>query len=193
MSRGVVGLDRFLALLAGLVLVVVGVAVAAWPLGYLKQVWPAMPDELRLQTAGDVVGASWWPWAAGGAGVVLALLALWWLLAHVPRRGAGDLSLPGSDRAGRLMVDADAPASAAADVLADAPGVRSARGRTIRDRNQLVVELTVVTEPDADLDAVVSASDAVVADLARVLGRPDARARVQITVARRGRSGSRVH
>lgn len=193
MKRSVVGFDRVVVLLAGLVLLAVGAATAAWGAGRLDEVWTAAPQELQLKTATDAFAASWWPWAAGAAGVVFVLLALWWLAAHVPRRGAGTVSLPGTSRTGRLLIDPSAPAAVAAEVLAEAPGVRSSRGRVVRDRGRLVVELKATVEPDADLTAVVAATDAVTGDLAHVLGRDDARARVHLVVARSARHERRVH
>lgn len=192
MKRSVVGLDRVVVLLAGLVLLVVAAATAAWGLGRLNDVWPAAPQELQLKTATDAFAASWWPWASGGAGVLLVVLALWWLAAHLPRRGTGPVTLPGTSRSSRLLIDPSAPAAVAADVLAEAPGVRSTRGRVIRDRGSLVVELKATVEPDADLASVVAAADAVTGDLAHVMGRDDARARVHLSVARNGHRGRRV-
>lgn len=193
MGRAVLGLNRVLTLLAGVVLLLLGLAAAAWGAGWLVQVWTTAPETLQLQTATDTFEMAWWPWAAGIAGAVFVLLGLWWLLAHLPRRGVGMLSLPGSAREGRLLVDPAGAASTAADVLGDTPGVRSSSSRVLRDRGQLVVELKAVVEPTADLTSVVAATDAVSADLQQVLGRDDARARVRLAVARRARKASRVH
>ncbi|WP_328291268.1 alkaline shock response membrane anchor protein AmaP [Kineococcus sp. NBC_00420] len=193
MGRTVLGFDRLAAIVVGLVMVVVGLAAAAWGAGWLVRVWPAAPQQLTLKTATDAFATGWWSWATGIAGAVLVLLALWWLLAHLPRRGVGDLSLKGSGRQGRLTVDPAAAAGTAADVLAETPGVRSASSRVLRDRGQLVVDLSATIEPDADLQTVVAATDDVATDLGQVLGRDDARARVRLSVARRGHKTSRVH
>ncbi|WP_328291472.1 alkaline shock response membrane anchor protein AmaP [Kineococcus sp. NBC_00420] len=192
MGRAVLGLNRFLALVLGLVLIVMGVAMVAWAAGWLVKVWSAAPKTLTLKTATDAFTMAWWPWAAGIAGAIFILLAVWWLLAHLPRRGVGVLSLPGSSKSGRLLIDPAGAASTAADVLAETSGVRSASSRVLRDRGQLVVALKAVVEPTADLRSVVTATDEVAADLAQVLGREDARARVQLGVARRARHQSRV-
>ena len=192
MGRAVLGLDRLAAFVVGLVLLVVGLAAAAWGAGWLVRVWSAAPQQLTLQTATDTFATSWWPWAAGIAGALFVLLALWWLLAHLPRRGVGELSLKGSGGSGRLTVDPAGVAATAADVLADTPGVRSASSRVLRDRGQLVVAVKATVEPDADLQRVVEATDEVATDLAQVLGRDDARARVQLVVARRARRQTRV-
>lgn len=193
MGRAVLGLNRSLALLTGLVLLGLGLATAAWGAGWLVEVWTSAPRTLQLKTATDAFATTWWPWAAGIGGAVLVLLGSWWLLAHLPRRGVGLLPLPGSGDGGRLLIDPAGAASTAADVLGDTAGVRSSSSRVLRDRGQLVVELRATVEPSADLTSVVAATDAVSADLQQVLGRDDARARVRLTVARRGRTPSRVH
>ncbi|GAB3471713.1 alkaline shock response membrane anchor protein AmaP [Kineococcus endophyticus] len=192
MGRAVLGLDRLAAIVVGLVLLVLGLAAAAWGAGWLVQVWAAAPQQLTLQTATDTFATAWWPWAAGIAGAVCILLALWWLLAHLPRRGVGELSLKGSDKSGRLLIDPAGAAATAADVLAETPGIRSASSRVVRDRGQLVVAVKATVEPDADLQSVVTATDDVATDLAQVLGRDDARARVRLSVARRARHRTRV-
>lgn len=192
MGRGVLALDRLLALLAGVVLLVIGVATAAWGAGWLDSVWKASPQTLQLQTATDTFAQAWWPWAAGIAGAVFILLGLWWLLAHLPRTGVGSLTLPGSNKSGRLLIDPAGAASTAADVLAETPGIRSTSSRVLRDRGQLVVAVKATVEPTADLSSVVAATDDVSAQLRQVLGRDDARARVRLVVARHQRRQTRV-
>jgi hypothetical protein len=191
MRRSVIGLDRFLAIVAGLCLLVVGAAAIGWYAGWLVDVWPATPKRLSTAGAADVLDMSWWPWAAVGAGIPAVILGLWWLIAHLPRRGVGMLVLPGSGKTGRLLVDPAGPANAAADTLADTPGIRAARSKVLRDRGELVVAITGTVDPSADLSDVAAAADAVTTDLQAVLGRDDARARVQLSVARRHRVGSR--
>lgn len=193
MSRSVLGLNRLLAIVLGLVLLVVGLAATAWAAGWLVKLWVSAPDTLQLKTVSTTFAMAWWPWAAGIAGAVLILLGLWWLLAHLPRRGVGSLSLPGSNAAGRLSIDPAGAASTAADVLSEAPGVRAASSRVLRDRGQLVVALRATVEPTADLRSVIAATDDVASDLAQVLGREDARARILLGVARRARHQTRVH
>ncbi len=193
MRRSVLGLDRVMAVLIGLILLVFGIAIAAWYNGNLRRLFPEFPKKLSTDKASDLANTSWWPWAAGAAGVILVILGLWWLIAHLPRRGVGLLVLPGSGRTGRLRVDPSGPASTAAEVLADAPGVRSAHSSVRRDRGQLIVGLSATMDPRADLGEVIAATDAVATDLNAVLGRDDARARILLSVARRAKTQPRVH
>jgi hypothetical protein len=154
---------------------------------------PSVPGQLSTDGAGDVLTIVWWPWASGAAGALAILLGLWWLSAHVPRTGAGVLALPGSNRTGRLLVDPAAVAGAAAEVLADTPGIRSAHGRVLRDRGELVVAITGTVDARADLGEIVDAVDAVAATVKSVLSRDDARARIRLSIARRAHSQPRVH
>ena len=193
MRRFVLGLDRTLAILLGLILFVLGVAAAGWYTGGVRRLWPTFPKKLSTVGAIDVLSTGWWPWAAASTGTLVILLGLWWLLAHLPQRGVGMLVLPGSGKPGRLLVDPTGPASTAAEVLADTPGIRSTRGKALRDRGELVVALTGTIDPRADLTDVIAATDAVATDLQTVLGRDDVRARIHLSVARRARRQPRVH
>ncbi len=193
MRRSVIGLDRVIAILLGLILLLAGIGLAAWYNGNLRHLFPQFPKKLSTDGAGDLIDTSWWPWAAGGAGTLAVLLGLWWLIAHLPRRGVGMLVLPGSGKTGRLLIDPSGPAATAAEVLADTPGIRTAHSRVHRDRGQLVVALTATMDPRADLTEIINATDAVATDLQTVLGRDDARARVLLSVARRARTQPRVH
>ncbi|MFI5493628.1 hypothetical protein [Actinoplanes sp. NPDC051859] len=192
MRRRVLGLDRLIAILLGFALLGGGAALITWYTGDLRRIWPEAPTELSTDLIQDATDQPWWPWAAGGAGSLLLLLGLWWLIAHLPRRSVGMLTLPGSSGSGRLLLDPAGPATAAAEVLADTVGVRSTQGKVIRDRGQLVVELTATVDPAADLATVISAADDVTADLDCVLGREDAHARVRLSVARTHRTQRRV-
>jgi hypothetical protein len=187
MSRAVLALDRILTFLLGLLLLAAGAAAVAWWAGQLGRVWPTVPDTLSLGAASSAVGAPWWPWAAGVVGVVAMLLALRWLIAHVPRRNVGTLALPGTPGPGGLRIDPGAAATTAAQVLAEIPGVRSAHGTVHHDRGELVAALSATIEPTADLTTVVDHTERVSAELGHVLGIDAARCRVQLSVARRGR------
>ncbi|MEJ5946630.1 hypothetical protein WDZ17_15130 [Pseudokineococcus basanitobsidens] len=191
-KRSVLGLDRLATFVVGLVLVALGVAMVAWWGGWLVLVWPQAPDALTLRTATDAFAASWWGWGSLVAGVVVGLLGLWWLLAHRTHRSTGPVRLEGSDDSGGLLLDGSAAVSTAADVLSGARGVRAARGKLVRDRGELVAEVSAVVEPTADLEHVVEVAEAALADLAVVLGRPDVAGRVRLDVARDTRQASRV-
>lgn len=193
MSRRTLAVDRLVALLLGLVLLAGGAALVAWPTGWLDRLLGQEESgTVSTTVVTDALDASWWTAAAAAGAVVLAVLAVWWLVAHVPRQSAGTLSLTGSGRSGQLTIDPSGPAQAAADELATVAGVRSCRGSVQRERGRLVVALDATVEQRADLHEVAAEADRVTAELYHVLGRRDARARVRLTVARRDKSFDRV-
>ena len=192
MRRSILAFDRVLLLLLGLLLVAVGVAAVGWQVGFLAEVWPDAPDQLEVDS-GTVTGASSFPALAGVIGVALVVIGVWWLLAHLPRRSVGSLSLPSGEQPGRLVVDPGPAVATAADVLADDPLIRSARGAVLADRGELVVRLRATVDPGSDLDDVVDACDRVLADLAHVLPADRLRSRVELSVLRRGAVDARVH
>lgn len=191
MRRSILGFDRVLVLLLGLLLLVLGVAAVGWQTGFLESLWPDVPDEIAVDS-GQVTGSSSFAALAGVVGGALIVIGLWWLLAHLPRRSVGSLRLPSGDQPGRLVVDPGPAVATAAEVLADDPMIRSAKGAVLADRGELVVRLRATVDPDADLGAVVDACDAVLADLAHVLPADQLRSRVELSVLRRGAVGPRV-
>jgi len=170
MSRSMVAVDRFVALVMGIALIAAGVFAVLWWRG-------AFPEAPSLDLAGvrGTLDQPWWPWVAGLVGALGVVLGLRWMLGHLPDRGVGLLKLPGSSSQGRLSADAGSVATAAADVLEGVPGIRSSSGRVLRERGQ-----------------VAAAADQVASDLASVLGRDDLCCQVQLKVGKRGRSQPRV-
>ena len=188
MSRGVIAFDRFASFLVGTVLIAAGGFALVWWLDLFS--W--LPPALNTSPVTDTTSQPWWPWVAGLVGAVLALLGLRWLAGHLPNSGVGELTLPGSGSQGKLRAAAAPVAKAAAEVLEATPGVRSATGRVLRERGQLVARLRATIEAEADLQAITSAADQVAADLAQVLERDDLHLQVQLKVATRSRSLPRV-
>ena len=191
MRRSVLAFDRVLMLLLGIALVVIGLAAIGWQAGFLKRIWPGGPDSLHVDTTQVTSKPNFAPIAAA-AGVVLILLGLWWLIAHLPRRGVGPLRLPSTGMPGRLTVDPNAAIETAADVLADDPGIHAASGAVLTDRGQIVVRLRADVDPYADLADIAESCDAVLADLATVLPPERLRSRVELSVLKRARNTSRV-
>lgn len=189
MSRGTLAVDRILAALTGLALIVVGVGGILWWAGRLGTV----PTRVDLDGVRWLPREQWWPWALGAAGVILTFLGLRWLLYHLPRRGVSHLYLPGSSPEGKLLVGANSVVEAAANALAQTPGVRSARGWVDHDRGEIVARFDATIERTADLRAIASAADAVTSDLRSVLEREDLTSRVQLRTAGGNRQMPRVY
>ncbi|KAA0024726.1 hypothetical protein [Antrihabitans cavernicola] len=147
--------DRCVAALLGLLLIAVGLGAFAWQRGYL----PDDRERIAAPALLDASESSWWLWAVGAAGVVLVLVGLRWLLGHLPGRSVGAQPLPSSNPTGALKVDASAIASVAASDLAGRPNIVSAKGRAVRERGTVILEIAAVIDPAADLNSV--ADDAV--------------------------------
>jgi hypothetical protein len=191
MRRSILAFDRVVVLLLGLVLIVLGVAAVGWQYDFLSSVWPDVPDEIGVDST--LVTDS--PNAAvlgGVIGCALVIIGLWWLLAHLPRRSVGALRLPPGGQPGRLMVEPGPAVATAAEVLAEDPMIRAARGAVLADRGERVVRLRATVEPATDLEAVGATCDRVLADLAHVLPADQLRSRVELSVLRRGETGPRV-
>lgn len=180
MRRGLVAFDRLAAVVIAVVLIGAGAAALGWRYDLI----PDVSNRLEINGLTDLPQMSWWPWATGTGGLLLAFLGLTWLARHLPRRGTGQLRLPGSDPTGRLTADANAAAGTAGKVLAQTPGVRDGSGRIMLDRGQLVAELTATLEPGADLDAVRAAAELTGEELHQVIGRDDLHHRIELRVAR---------
>lgn len=177
-TRTVLAVDRLATLVLSLALLAGGAGAVWWWTGT-----SGLPDTLGTTIVSDVTGAAWFPAAAAAAGVVLVLLGLRWLAAHVRRTTVASLHLRGSGRQGRLQVDTSRVAAAAAASYADTLGVRSARGRVLRDRGQLVVRISATIDRDADLALLAEQADRVATELAGVLERPELRCSVELRVA----------
>ena len=191
MRRSILGFDRVLVLLLGLLLIVVGVAAVGWQTGFLGSVWPDVPDEVAVDS--------------GQVTEVVELRGPRRRRRRRPRRHRA-LVAPGAPAptvcrvaaaavrgaAGAAVVDPGPAVATAAEVLAEDPMIRSAKGAVLADRGELVVRLRATVDPDADLGAVVDACDGVLADLAHVLPTDQLRSRVELSVLRRGAVGPRV-
>jgi hypothetical protein len=178
-SRGVVGLDRFVALVVSLVLIVGGGLTVLWG---TRQV-DALSAPLDLTRVREALDETWWPWAVGGAGVLLVVLGLVWLLGHVPANGVGRIPLPGSGRSGRLLTEARPVADAAAAAMAPTSGVQRVQGRIRRERGTLTLRLDAVLDPDADLGLVTAAAEQVSGQVRLLLGRDDVTCTVSLRIA----------
>jgi len=186
-------LDRAATLIAGLVLIGVGAAAFVWDRG-LGLNWPDHPDADRVLT---FLRSDWVPWVAGPGGVIVVVVGLGWLVAHAGRRRVRTLQVDACDPAAIAdggatsdaaavapVIDVAAVASAAAVELGRRPDVVNARGKAIRDRGQIVVELTPTLSAQADLAAVTAAAEHAAASVHSALGRDDVHVRVAARVKR---------
>lgn len=173
---------RVLALVLGLLLAVGGLASMAWSIGVLANLLAGTPETISTEPVTTALDQTWLPWALGAAGLVLATLALWWIVALVPRP-VRHLQLPGSDESGRLSVDAAQAASAVARLLAVRVGGTEDHGIVSREGRTLVIESRVRMPPNADLHRTAAAADETDATMRDLLARPDLAYRAVIRVA----------
>lgn len=193
-TRSVVAFDRIVVLLLGLLLVLGGAALIAWQLGALQRVWPAawqpIQETVRLDTS--FLDAGGWPWAIGVGGIALVLLALAWLLGHVPSRSVGTVVLPGGPLPGTLRIDPTPVVRTAAEQLRSHPGIRRASGEVVRERREIVARLRITLESTGNLHDVTRAVEQVSTEMRQVLSTDRITGRVEIAVARGVGSVDRV-
>lgn len=190
MSRVTLAVDRLFAVALGLALLAVGVIAVLWWSGHL----PGAANSVNLSSISwlpPLTGHDWWPWALGVGGLLAALAGVRWLIGHVPDQGVSHLRLRGTNDDGQLRADAQPVGSAAAAAFTTTPGVRSARSSITRERGQTIVRILATIEPDAELQPIAAAADALSSQLRHVLERDDVTCRVQLRCARRSR-GSRT-
>ncbi|MBO3089700.1 alkaline shock response membrane anchor protein AmaP [Cellulomonas dongxiuzhuiae] len=192
MTRGLRGLNRVVAFVVGLALLVVGVAAVLWWTGTLGDLWDATPETLDPSRAEEVTSTGWFGAVATACGAVLALLALWWLAAHLASPRAGTVTLRGSDPAGRLTLDPGALAGHVAEQARRLPGVVGARTVVDRERGRHVLVSTLQVDPETDLPTLADQVADLVADARDVAGIQGLAARTRLAVRRRARGGPRV-
>ena len=167
MTRTATLVDRIAALILGLVLLVVGVAMILWTT-HLIDGTPVYLTAPGLMTAADT---AWWPWAVTAAGILLVLLGLRWLVAHRPARRAGDLTLADSNLSeGCLSADLGSLADAAAAELRGRPAVKAASGKAVIDRGKPSIHLDVTAAGTDTLAHAAHAADEVAATAVGMLG-----------------------
>lgn len=161
MTRMTVGVDRTVTFLIGLGLLALGLGAVAWHNGMIGA------NGAVRTPLGDWMSASWWPWAAGGAGVVLVLVALRWLAAHRWAARASRVGLPGDDTA---TADATAVAAAAADALGADAAVTKASGAATLLHGRPTITLTARVPARHGLPAAVGSADEAARTAAVMLG-----------------------
>ncbi|MGP4058728.1 alkaline shock response membrane anchor protein AmaP [Mycobacterium sp. 4D054] len=159
--------DRLAALILGLFLLVLGVAMIIWTT-HLIDGTPVYLTAPGLMTAAQT---AWWPWAVTAAGVLLVLLGVRWLIAHRPARRAGDLTLADSNLSeGCLSANLGSLADAAAAELRERPAIKSASGKAVIDRGKPSIHLDVTAAGTDTLAHAAHAADEIAATTVGMLG-----------------------
>jgi hypothetical protein len=182
-------IDRPAAAVFGLLLLAAGGVIADWRFDFAG-VWTRFDPD----AADSAVDADWFPWTALAAAIVLAILALWWLLARLPRPAEGRVALAatGSDR-----IDLDARSVAPrlrADLERNAPVDHVTSRRLDRKGGQLI-RLRAHVDPRADGESLIKAAGSLSETVATAF--PDGEVTVRVIVdgprRERARHTPRVH
>ena len=166
MTRTAAALDRVVALIVGVVLVVVGVGALIWHAG----LFTGLPQSITVPGLVDAMDTWWWRWAIAGVGLLCVGLALRWLVAHRPMGKVAPIRLYEAGDVGTITIDPAAVATAAADTLQRHPAVRTAKGKAITDRGTRTIELAVTAAQPDELAAVTTAIDDACEHIAHAAG-----------------------
>lgn len=185
MTPRVIRFDRGLTLLAGLLLVALGLLIVDWHYQWVLQSYPA---ELSADPAGEIVRASWFPWAFAAVGVALGLLGLIWLVAHLGRRGPSSLRLQASDQTGRVQADLRSIADASAARLESMAALTSVSGTVVTIRSRPVILLRGRIDPVASVASITDAAETCSQDLAAAFPDDAVTCRILVDSPRRGKA-----
>jgi hypothetical protein len=186
MSSRVNAVNRTVTGLLGLVLLAaggLGLAVSFGAFGNGRQ--PLLPQAMRDYATNQ----PWFWWAVAAVCLVLALLALRWLLAQLHTDRVGRLDLTRDDREGRTVVHAGALTDAVEEEARSLRGVVGASARLVEDRARTLT-LAVELAEHADIAEVRRGiEDRVVAHARQAVDDPELPVDVELRPGRR--SGSR--
>ena len=146
MTRRLRALDRALTALVGLLLLAAALLTLAWTRGWTLGGTLHLPHDVHTGPVTDTLRAGWWPWTFAIVTVVLGLLALRWLLAHVPTPSRRALRTVNADDAGATRLDLTALAEATGSRFADLAPVVAARGSYRQVRGEHVVEVRAAVD-----------------------------------------------
>lgn len=180
MTRLLVALDRIAGLVLALVLVAGGLLLLDWRLGLVLD----LPVVAHISPVLDLVGRVWWPILAAVIAVLLVLLALRWLVAHLPRVRTSDARLAASSGDGRLTLDTSSVARASASALASEMVLPDARGRVREVRGRAVVQLDAHCTRDTDVAEVRDRAATVAHDVDRAFPSGELPLRVVVDAPR---------
>ncbi len=185
-------LNRTILLLLGVLLLLVGATARGLATGWLSGLLPGVPasdSPVLPEVAFDrLLRQAWVPYAVAGLGLVVAALALRWLLAQLPRRsGTGRIGVGDESGRGVTRLDASTVADAVEHDVEGYAGVRSAHAAVTGGRSGTTLTLSLVVEPDTDVRALRDrVRDHAQARLARALGVGEVDGRLLVTMGRGG-------
>jgi len=163
--------NRVVLFLLGLLLAAaggLGLALSVGAFGNARATAPVLPDNVRTFPATH----TWFWWAMAGAALLIALLALMWLMAQLRTSRVARFDLTTDAREGYTTLNAGALTQAVEDEVDAVPGVTRASAR-ILDRPRRRLSLTVGMTDTADIDRLRTAlEDDVVAHVREAVDDP---------------------
>lgn len=184
MTPRLLRIDRVATFIVGLALVALGLLLIDWQYHWA---FGDYPTTLSTNPADEVVAASWFPWVFAALGIILGLLDLFWLLAHLRRRGPSTLRLAASGETGRVQADLRSIAGAAADRLGNLAPVTGVKGTPLTVDSRPVIVLHGCVDPAAAPTAITDAADVCAHDVAAAFPNNEVTCRILLDAPRRAR------
>lgn len=182
MKTFVAGVDRLLAVVAGLGLIAGGSFTLAWHYDApWAREWLSRFDRARIAALPE---QSWWVPTLAVVVCVAVVVALLMLIGNFSPRTTGTASVIEEPHFS-AHADLSAIASGVAAELAEFPGVRRAKGTAIDDRGMPTVAVSVYAAADFDVVAFTTDAESCAAFVARSLGGADVATRVQLHIDKR--------
>ncbi|MGV8875125.1 MAG: hypothetical protein ACOH2Q_21525 [Rhodococcus sp. (in: high G+C Gram-positive bacteria)] len=182
MKTFVAGVDRLLAIAAGLVLLGAGGFALAW---HYDSEWAReMLSRFDRARIAELPQQGWWVPTLATVVAVAVVLALLLLVGNFSPRRTGTASVIEEPHFS-AHVDLSAIASGLAAELAEFPGVRRAKGTAINDRGTPTITVSVYAAANFDVLAFLAEADSRAAFVARSLAGADVATRVQVHVDKR--------
>lgn len=143
-------LNRTILATLGVITLAAGAFVLLLGTRLLRSLVPIPPDTPLLTT--DSAPPSWAPWAAAATAIIIALLALRWLIAQTIRRPpSSSWQLAPDTSTGATHIDSDTAAEPLGQEITDYPDVHTATARLTGPRQHPHLHLTVTTNHSADI------------------------------------------
>jgi hypothetical protein len=186
MRRTAAGANRTGLIIAGLIVLLLGLAVLAIGFGFAAPILPGWEPGADLGVATSVLSLQYSALIAVVVAIILAVIGLRWLSVQIPRKDfAKPFRMQADARKGLTTVTAEVIAEAVAEDLESTDGVSDAQ--VILRGTARKPELLIHVDADerADIDAVIAeVADRVAGNAAQALGAPLSAVALEVGIAR---------
>lgn len=187
-------INRLWLTIIGLVLLLAGAALLLQAGGLFAPATPTADSRIGLDAVRSASSQPWFTIAALVVGLVIALLALGWIIAQVPRKNSADVfRLQAEDGDGYTLCDPSVLDTAIEAQIAVLPDVVSSSALLRGTAGEPDLTMRITTTEQADVPALLRRLDhTVLTDLSTALDAPLARCRTQIDVSDKKQSAGTV-